>query len=495
MPAREFFFTPGSLGVPTGVWASAVLLSGAAIVMLATRLRRERRRVRALSTQIELLSQRRRVIFDFLHDLGEAFTEGISVDELLRMIATFSVQTTQASAGAVFLLDQDKAHLQAEVVIGPFPPPLRAPELEGKANIPPRQLEQIVRSQTIPMGEGLIGEVAQSGKPVLIQDGLKDPRLVQHEDPALQTRTAIFIPLKFKDEVLGVMAVVNKQPGEFAPFFNANDLFLLDSLADHAAISLYNTTLYTLEAEQKQLDSDLRVASDIQRMLLPDRAPVLRNFQITGRNVPAQRVGGDYYDFLPLGETHLGVVIADVSGKAIPGALIMTLCRSAFRAQTGFLPAEVLRRVNQALLPDLREDMFVTILYGILDANDRSFRLVRAGHDPALWYRAQTGQVEIVRPRGVAVGLARAEEFAARLEERQLELAPGDIVVLYTDGITESVNTADTEFGREQLMEAIRENAAGSAEQIAQAVFDRLRIFTGDAPPADDRTLIVIKAT
>ncbi|MDB6020111.1 MAG: hypothetical protein JWR19_4600 [Pedosphaera sp.] len=484
-------------GAQDGVWLYLLLICLAGLAFISWQLRAERKKSEALAAQIELLIYRRRIVFDFLHDLGEAFTEGIDLDELLRMIANFSVNTTQASAGAVFLLNPGKTSLRAEVIIGPFPPPLRP--TDASVITPANrtwQLEQMVKAQVIPLGQGIIGEVAQKAKPVLIQDGLKDPRLIQYDDPALQTRTAIFIPLKFKEEVLGVMAVVNKQAGEASAFFNANDLFLLDSLADHAAISLYNTTLYKLQTEQEQIDNDLRIASEIQKMLLPEHAPAVKNFEMVGHNIAAQQVGGDYYDFLPLDGSRVGVVIADVSGKAIPGALIMTICRSAIRAQTGsnLSPAEVLRRVNQTVIPDLREDMFVTILYGILDGEQRTFTFARAGHDPALWYHAKTGEVDVLTPHGAAVGLDRSERFGQSLEERKLELSPGDLVVLYTDGITESLNAEEREFGRDELIVTVKQNAGGSADQILQSIFERLHQFSGDIPAQDDRTLIVIKA-
>ena len=479
-------------------WFWAVPVCLLAILVLAWRLWTERKKTAALEEQIALSKQRRKIVFDFLHDLGEAFTEGIDLDELLHIIATFSVNTTQASAGAVFLLDADKKSLRAEVIVGPFPPPVRPPDfIESKLAGQPGGLEQMVKSLAIPLGEGPIGEVAQKGKPVLIQDGLQDPRLAQYDDPALQTRTAIFIPLKFKDEVLGVMAVVNKK-GERggSAFFNANDLFLLDSLADHAAISLYNTTLYTLQAEQKQLDSDLRVASEIQKMLLPERAPTVPNFELVGNNISARQVGGDYYDFLPLDGVHVAVVIADVSGKAIPGALMMTICRSAIRSQARLehSPIDVLRRVNELLLPDLREDMFITLLYGILDSGKRTFTFVRAGHDPALWYHAQGESVEVLAPHGTALGLDRSPKFSEELEARRLTLSPGDVLALYTDGITESLDANDNEFGRDRLIEVIKSNARSPAGQICRSIFERLGQFTTDSPPLDDRTLIIIKA-
>jgi phosphoserine phosphatase RsbU/P len=487
----------GAITVESDILIAVVVLGAAVASVLFWKLAQQRRRNLELAKRLTLLNQSRKYILDFLHDLGEAFTEGIDLDELLYMIASFSVTTTQAASGAVFLFDRDKRFLQAEVVIGPFPPPLPIPtDSASKAGVSGTSLERLVKSQRIQLSEGIIGEVARNGKPVLIQDGLKDSRLVQHTSPALQTRTAIFIPLKFKDEVLGVMAVVNKENAKGVDFFNANDLFLLDSLADHAAISLYNATLYTLEAEQKQMDSDLRVASEIQRMLLPDHAPTVRNFQIAGYNFPARHVGGDYYDFLKLSDSRVGIVIADVSGKAIPSALVMTICRSAIRAQARLSesPTEVLQHVHESVIPDLREDTFVTILYGILDTEKREFTFVRAGHDPVLWYHANTKKVDVVAPKGMAVGMDRIHRLDERLEQSRLNLLPGDILTLYTDGITEGLNTENREFGRDQLIEIIESVADESAGKISQSIFERLRQFTADSPPHDDRTLIVIKA-
>ncbi|EEF58544.1 PP2C family protein-serine/threonine phosphatase [Pedosphaera parvula] len=498
-PHEAVTFLPalGTVAIESEILASIVLLSIAILALQAWKLTERKRRNRELVKKVELLNKSRKYILDFLHDLGEAFTEGINLDELLYMIANFSVTTTQAAAGAVFLFDKEKQYLQAEVVIGPFPPALPIPEtVKAQSPASETSLEQLVKSQRVRLREGIIGEVARSGKPVLIQDGLRDPRLVQHEIPELQTRTAIFIPLKFKDEVLGVMAVVNKEKAEAADYFNANDLFLLDSLADHAAISLYNATLYTLEAQQKQLDSDLRVASEIQKMLLPGHAPSVKNFQIEGYNLPARHVGGDYYDFLPLNDSRVGIVIADVSGKAIPSALVMTICRSAIRAQARLSesPTEVLQHVHESVIPDLREDMFVTILYGILDTNNRTFTFVRAGHDPVLWYHANTGVMDVIAPKGMAVGMDRIHRLDERLEECKLPLLPGDIITLYTDGITEALNGEDEEFGRDRLINTIKNVAHENADKILQSIFERLRQFTADIPPHDDRTLIVIKA-
>jgi sigma-B regulation protein RsbU (phosphoserine phosphatase) len=302
--------------------------------------------------------------------------------------------------------------------------------------------------------------------------------------------------MKFRERVLGVMAVVNKQSADGAKIFTAGDLFLLDSVATHGAISLNNIEIYKRQEEQKLVEADMRVASEIQRMLLPDTAPDVANFDLHALNHAAQHVSGDYYDFIPLDESRVGVIIADVSGKAVSGALVMATCRAILRTQCALSnsPASVLVNVQRRLIADLPEDMFITMTYGILDGDARTFKFARAGHDPALWFEAAKNEIVTLVTKGIAVGLSRPEQFEKNLQEREIQLPPGDILVLYTDGITESLDAAENEFGRERLAASVRDCAHETAAEISACVIERLREFTGDDPPHDDRTLIVIKS-
>lgn len=457
----------------------------------------ERKRNARLWAQIALTAQRRKLVIEFLHDLGEGFATGIKLDLLLQKIVQFSLNATQASAGAIFLFDDERQNLLAKVVLGPFPPPIH-PEsfVEERFAGKPDQLERVVRMQQIPAGEGLIGEVAATGKAILIRNGRIDHRLPRYTHPLLQSHTAIYMPMKFGEEVLGVMVVVNKVTDDGEREFDAADVFLLDSLATHGAISLNNFQLYRRQERQLLLDADMHVASEIQRMLLPDQAPEFENFELYALNHAAQHVSGDYYDFIELDDGHVGVVIADVSGKAVSGALVMATCRSVLRTQSvaSLSPASVLRQVNRVLLEDLPEDMFVTLTYGVLDVAQRTFLFARAGHDPLMVYKGSERMVELHAPRGVAIGLSRREHFERVLEERRINLESGDMLVLYTDGITESLDAHEREFGRERLVKVVQESAGRSAYEISHDVIRQLDDFTGNKPPHDDRTLIVVKA-
>lgn len=473
-----------------------VLLGGIALLCF-WRLVHERARVRELRARLDLASQRRKVVLDFLHDLGEAFAAGINTTQVLQRVVQFAVNTTQASAGAIFLLNRKSGMLHVENVIGPFPP-LKRPEnfIEENYAGKPDQLERVLRQQAIALGEGLAGEVAQTGRPVLVRVGAHDSRVPQYAHESLRVQTAMFMPMKFHDEVRGVLVVINKESSGEGLVFNAGDLFLLDSVATHGAISLHNVEVVRQQEEQKIFAADMRVASEIQKMLLPDQAPDVQNFDLHALNHAAQHVSGDYYDFIQLDESRIGVVIADVSGKAVSGALVMATCRALLRMQAvqSASPAQMLAGVYRRLVPDLPEDMFITMTYGILDGEKRTFKFARAGHDPALWYHAAEKKIESLAPKGVAVGLGRVEDFERNLQEQEIVLPPGDILLLYTDGITEAVDAEENEFGRERLIETAQGCAQSSAAEISARVIQRLDAFTDDAPPHDDRTLIVIKS-
>jgi sigma-B regulation protein RsbU (phosphoserine phosphatase) len=474
-----------------------LLVTVPAILILLLVTARQREALRDQRAQLKLAAQRRKVVLEFLHDLGEAIGTGMDTTQLLEKIVRFSVHTTQASAGAVFLLDRDGKTLRCETVAGPFPPPVRPENFaEEKFAGRPDQLERVTREQHIAVGAGLIGEVARTGRQILIRHAGQDARLPRYRDASLQIHTAMYVPMKFRDRTLGVMVVVNKHADELEKIFTSGDLFLLDSVATHGAISLHNVEIYKQRELQRALEADIRTASEVQKLLFPAHPPVVNNFDIATLNQPAQQVGGDYFDFVPLDDSRVGIIIADVSGKGVSGALLMATCRAILRQQCAqnSSPAAVLGNLYRRLVADLPEDKFITLIYGILDGDARTFKFVRAGHDPALWFHSATGDVEQLSPKGTALGLTRTDQFERNLQERELSLAPGDILVLYTDGITEPVAADGEEFGRDRLARIINEKSAATANQISDTIVARVCEFTGDVPPHDDRTLIVIKA-
>ena len=277
------------------------------------------------------------------------------------------------------------------------------------------------------------------------------------------------------------------------------DFVVFKSIAEQSAFALYNAIIYSMANEKKRLDHDLEIARDIQRILLPAEAPAINGFQISGINVPARQVSGDYFDYIRVDDKRLGVAIADVSGKGVPASLIMAICRSVLRAEAARnqSPADVLRKVNRQLYPDIKEDMFISMAYLILNhqGDGDGVTLARAGHDAPLLYKRQSQTITPVKSPGMVVGIDSGSVFDRLTTDFAVPLECEDCLVLYTDGVTEALNTEGDEFGLDRMAQSVRASATDGAQAIVKRVIEDVRNFTGSLPQNDDITLIAIRKT
>jgi sigma-B regulation protein RsbU (phosphoserine phosphatase) len=246
---------------------------------------------------------------------------------------------------------------------------------------------------------------------------------------------------------------------------------------------------YQAELERKR--QELKIAHEIQQSFLPDAIPLLRGFELAALNLPAKEVGGDFYDFIPISKDKMGLTIADVSGKGVPAALFMALSRTVVRANARGNPsvAEVIRDANSMITADSKSGMFVTLFYAILDLKERALTYVNAGHNPPMMFEEKSGDLIMLRARGVALGAMEEIE----LEERTLELAHGDVVVFYTDGVTEAVDAHEQQFGEERLLSLMKEHHQLSAAALVERIKASVLAFCGEVPQYDDITLMVLK--
>jgi serine phosphatase RsbU (regulator of sigma subunit) len=252
-----------------------------------------------------------------------------------------------------------------------------------------------------------------------------------------------------------------------------------------------------MKITQRAIEHELSLATRIQTRLLPAEIPRVEGLEIAHHYSPAREVGGDYYDFLRIDEDHLGVVIADVSGKGIPAALIMTMTRSLLRmaAKGETSPVRTVELVNRFLTPDMNPGMFVTLVYHVIDLATREVRLVRAGHNPPFLFSAKHGKVLEVQPRGMGIGIDRdGARFGAELQVQRFVLRPGDVLVTYTDGIVEGKDRDGKDYSSERLRAVVEAHARGSAKEISSAVVRDLAHHERGTEPSDDVTLIVTKA-
>jgi len=297
------------------------------------------------------------------------------------------------------------------------------------------------------------------------------------------------VPLIAEQVAIGALMINTRRPR----LLDEEEVRLLRLLANQAAIAIVKARLHLDELKQRQVEQQLALAREIQLSLLPRSSPVVPGWEFAEFYQPAQVVGGDFYDFFELpGEPgRLGLVIADVAGKGMPAALFMALSRTMIRTAglSGRAPAAALLRANQLILNDSQAEMFLTAFYAELDTRTGRLAYARAGHNRPLWWQAATGELSDLPGDGIVLGAIES----IRLEECEIDLAPGDLILFYTDGVTDAMNGAGEQFDVERLRAAVTADPAAGARQILSAIVQAVADFTGDTPQFDDLTLLAVR--
>ena len=246
---------------------------------------------------------------------------------------------------------------------------------------------------------------------------------------------------------------------------------------------------YRRELERQAYEMEL--AAGIQQSFLPESPPRIEGVELAALNLPAREVGGDFYDFIPVSQDKWGLVIADVSGKGIPAALFMALSRTLVRANAVGNPtaSQAIRRANDLIVEDDRANMFVTLFYSVLDPKRKTLSYVNAGHNPPLMFRREGRDIILLEAKGIALGVMPNIE----LEEREISLREGDLVVLYTDGVTEAINDKEEQFGQQRLIQLIEEGSNLPAQELITRIQQGVAAFSAGQPQFDDITIMVLK--
>jgi anti-anti-sigma factor len=249
--------------------------------------------------------------------------------------------------------------------------------------------------------------------------------------------------------------------------------------------------------EQERMQKEMQVAQEIQHSLLPKKVPKISGYDIGSMYRAAKEVGGDYFDFVNVDEDTLGVVVADVSGKGVPGSLVMTMIRTALRmeARGNLSAAEVMARMNDFVTEDMKKGMFVTIFYVILDSKNRIISYASAGHNPMILYRAETDETFFLNPRGFPVGISLPDDtlFRRSIDVEKIKLKKDDMLLIYTDGVTEAMNVHREQYGEDRLINLIKRHGRSSPEEFVEKLNEDVKEFTGDFPQNDDITVVAIK--
>ncbi len=334
----------------------------------------------------------------------------------------------------------------------------------------------------------LLDEVRKTMKYVAVEDALASNLIPESLQREFHVRSALAVPLSSKEDLLGALWVDHT---EDAHRFPAQKISIIEGIAHQTGIAIESARLYQASLEQERISQELRLAREIQESFLPECCPYYPGWEFAADWHAARGVGGDFYDFIPMGEGYIGLVIADVSDKGMPAAMFMSMSRTLVRASAIEVhsPAQTLQRVNELIMSDTRSGMFVTIFYGVLKLSTGVLTYACAGHNPPILWCAQTSQATPLGAKGIALGVMESIE----LEQRQTALKPGDILILYTDGVTEPINVHEEEFGEERLVQAVAEVSHRPSTEMVEFIRAAVARFVGDQPQFDDYTLVAVK--
>jgi len=404
-----------------------------------------------------------------LLEISRALMSEQDRDRLLERIMTHTTRLLDAGRSSLFLFDPERDELYSRIA--------------QKSD-----MEEI----RVAVGEGIVGTVAETREMINIRDAYEDERFHADVDRETGFRTGSILSAPMinpEDDLIGVIQVLNKKDGVFTSY----DEELLGGLAAQAAVAIENARLFEHYREKQKIQQSLRIARRIQQDLLPDRAPAVNGYELVGHSNPADETGGDYYDFFETDDGRIGVMIFDVTGHGVGPALLMATVRSTLHAilQDTVRPAEVLTRANDLLFDDLGEDRFATGCMMLLDPGENTFSYASAGHDPPYYLmNAGADEPDALDSTGLPLGIMNGATYE---QNGPLSIGNGGLVVLYTDGFTETMNKQEESFGAERFRGMIRRNRTRPASRLVDEVEERVVQFRGDRAQRDDLTMVVVR--
>ena len=403
-----------------------------------------------------------------IHSLTDLVGQVFDQSALFDTIAASPVRASLADAAWLVMVPRDDHS---------------SPRVVASHRIAPSRIERLVDSGA------LFEESRESGEPILLTHAPADHRLDAR--PGDGIGSLVTVPLSARGETLGAIIATKEVSRGFEP----EDVEALVVYGDQAALALDHAHLFEERIEKERLARELDIAREVQSKLLPQELPELPGLVLAARSVPAHEVGGDYYDFMNLGDDRLAFIIADVSGKGTSAAFYMAAMQGIFKSlsQAATSPREFLVSANAAISQVLEKNTFISVLYGIIDARNERMHVARAGHCPVA-AAGLSGEAELWRSEGLGLGLDQTGElFARTIQERDHALQPGDVFVLYTDGLIESRNAAGDEYGYDRLLAVLKQNRHEEAQGIRAVLLDDLDQFVEYGSYGDDTTVVVMK--
>lgn len=423
--------------------------------------------VQTPGVDLDLLRREQKVLF-VLTQVSQALIHHFPLDKLLDHIMDLIIQNIPMDRGVLMLQEGRPLRLVPKVV---------------------RIVDPSLRNQNIQVSRSILNTALAKNTAILLSD-LQADSFFREQASVVRSnvRSAMCVPMWNNEEIAGI---VYADRASIANPFTEDDLKLLTLLANVAAVKIENARLFEESLEKCRMEREMAVAAQIQRAFLPSEEPRLEGYEVCGGNLGCYQIGGDYYDFIPLEGGRLGLTIADVSGCGVGPSLLMASLRASLHAELGARTslAELAQKLNAFVHKSSESHTFITFFFGILDPATGGLAYVNAGHNPPVLLEAGGG-VRRLESSGFCLGMFGDVDYGSG----EVRLAPGDLLCLFTDGITEGRNPAGREdFGEERLIGLLRENAGAGVRALMDRVFEDVKAFTSCSEPTDDMTLVLVR--
>lgn len=402
-----------------------------------------------------------------LNEIATAITSTQTLEQIVDLIVRKCVKHIKVEQGAVMLLDekdQDK----------PFHTMIR--KQDSLSNILPYRMDA-----------QLTGWMLKNRNPLIVNDLTTDSRFKFMVDKNFPISSLLSVPMMVKGKMIGLLTVFNKKS---EAGFTTGDQRLLGIIAAQSAHVIENARLYHEEQSLIRLQEEMRLAYEIQVDLLPKEQPVLPGYQIAGKSIPSKEVGGDYFDFIPSGDNRLAFCLGDISGKGIPAALLMANLQATLRGQTllGNNSKSCVSFANEMLYQNSAPNKFATLFYGIIDSSKNELSYCNGGHNNPFFF-SHDNKLTPLDKGGLIVGIMPSVIY----EEDTIPFNSGDLLVIFSDGITEAMNNTEEEFGEQRLIDVILQNKNEPAKDLIEIIIKKVQEFSGIQSQMDDITLVIIK--
>lgn len=415
--------------------------------------------------------QRRTREMQTLIEIGHEFSSILELDKLLNQIAPLLDRVIDYDYLFVGLIDEMRGQFVWHV--------------EGGSGA--RKSERPSRTE---ITQGVVGRTIRERRIQIVDNVLLDPDYYMKDNLSGNgQRSEIAVPMIYEDRVIGVIALESNR----TQAFNESHGWLLENIANNLSIAIVNARLYAEHVErERRLEREILMARDVQRAMIPESSPNLKGFEIAARLEPALNLSGDFYDYVPISDSRLGIMIGDISGKGIRAAMGMAAARSILRSvsRRGGGPSRVLRDANMRLHRDLGSQLLLTLVYGVLDAESKTLQYCNAGHNAPLLVRA-SGKWRALKTGGLLLGVFDKHQY----KSETLHLEKGDVIFFYTDGLVEAHTPLPQriEYGDARILDFLLEHHHLRAPALIEAVFDQVKEFTSGAHQHDDLTLVVVR--